>query len=109
MFGETLNKANIKTVLSSRRLHGHTVKCEEPKQLWVTRFVLMPFYFQNDKLEMVVYLTKLLKTINETVKYVALNSPFFGFALEVRKGFERGERLLNLTLSSPPLVGQLSH
>lgn len=78
MFGETLNKTNIKTVLSSRRLLGHTVKCEEPKQLWVTRLVLMPFYFQNDKLEMVVYLTELLKKkINETVKYVALNSPFF--------------------------------
>lgn len=77
MFGETLNKTNIKTVLSSRRLLGHTVKCEEPKQLQVTRLVLMPFYFQDDKLEMVVFLTKLLKTINETVKHVTPNSPFF--------------------------------
>lgn len=72
MFGETLNKTNIKTVLSSRRLLGHTVKCEEPKQLRVTRLVLMPFYFQKDKLVMVG-----LQNNNETVKYVALNSPFF--------------------------------
>lgn len=89
MFGETLNKTNIKTVLSSRRLLGRTVKCEEPKQLRVTRLVLMPFYFQKDKLEMVVYLTKLLKTFTETVKYVALNSPFFlvqsGFVLRFKK------------------------